>query len=55
MDRGTDARDLLTNNLIRLTLGYCGVVNRSQSSIMVKIDIMSALSQEEQVFRSHPF
>lgn len=30
MDRGTDARNLLTGKVIPLKLGYVGIVNRSQ-------------------------
>ncbi|XP_022136675.1 dynamin-related protein 3A-like [Momordica charantia] len=54
MDRGTDARNLLSGKVIPLRLGYFGVVNRSQEDISHNRSIKDALIAEEKFFHSHP-
>ncbi|XP_039138061.1 dynamin-related protein 3A-like [Dioscorea cayenensis subsp. rotundata] len=54
MDRGTDARNLLTGKVIPLKLGYVGIVNRSQEDINQNRSIKDALAYEESFFRSRP-
>eukprot|EP00730_Choanoeca_flexa_P008456 TRINITY_DN12490_c0_g1_i10.p1 TRINITY_DN12490_c0_g1~~TRINITY_DN12490_c0_g1_i10.p1 ORF type:complete len:834 (+),score=256.81 TRINITY_DN12490_c0_g1_i10:128-2629(+) len=54
MDDGTDAREILTNNLLPLRRGYIGVVNRSQKDIEGRKDIRAALAAERKFFLSHP-
>lgn len=47
MDHGTDARDLLTGNVIPVKLGIIGVVNRSQQDISNGKPIEDALKDEQ--------
>ncbi|KAM4575513.1 dynamin-1-like [Fundulus diaphanus] len=54
MDKGTEAREILENQLLPLRRGYIGVVNRSQKDIDGKKDIMAALESERNFFLSHP-
>ena len=54
MDKGTDARNILTGKHLPLKMGYIGVVNRSQKDIESKKDMRRALADEQQFFRSHP-
>ena len=54
MDKGTDARSMLLNELIPLRLGYVGVKGRSQEDINNKMTVSEALVSEEKYFRSHP-
>eukprot|EP00049_Salpingoeca_infusionum_P025257 m.18397 g.18397 ORF g.18397 m.18397 type:complete len:829 (-) comp7819_c0_seq1:334-2820(-) len=53
MDEGTDARNILTNQLLPLRRGYIGVVNRSQKDINGKKDIRAALEAERRFFMGH--
>ena len=54
MDKGTDARSMLLNEMVKLRLGYIGVKGRSQEDINNKMTVKEALVVEEQYFRSHP-
>ena len=54
MDRGTDARSMLLNELVKLRLGYIGVKGRSQEDINNKMTVSEALEIEERFFQSHP-
>ena len=54
MDKGTDARDALMGKIIRLRLGYIGVINRSQSDINEGIAISDAIQHETEFFDNHP-
>jgi len=54
MDPGTDASELLSNNVIPLQKGYVGVMNRGQIDINNKMSIREGLKKEDQFFRSHP-
>lgn len=54
MDEGTDAREILENQLFPLQRGYVGVVNRSQKDIEGNKDIQAALKAEAKFFVTHP-
>ena len=54
MDKGTDARDMLSGNIYPLKLGYVGVVCRSQADINSKKPIEKHLIDEKNFFRAHP-
>ncbi|XP_043346394.1 dynamin-3 isoform X4 [Dermochelys coriacea] len=54
MDEGTDATEILENQLLPLRRGYIGVVNRSQKDIDGKKDIKAAMLAERKFFLSHP-
>lgn len=55
MDEGTDAGKMLENQVIPLSRGYVGVVNRSQKSINDKKDISKALEDERDFFNRHDY
>ncbi|EGC29038.1 hypothetical protein DICPUDRAFT_51521 [Dictyostelium purpureum] len=54
MDKGTDAMDVLTGRVIPLTLGFIGVINRSQEDIIAKKSIRESLKSEVLFFKNHP-
>lgn len=54
MDPGTDASEVLNNQLIPLKRGYIGVVNRGQKDINADLSIREGLKKEEEFFRTHP-
>uniref|UniRef100_A0A7S4MI44 Uncharacterized protein n=1 Tax=Vannella robusta TaxID=1487602 RepID=A0A7S4MI44_9EUKA len=54
MDKGTDAMDILTGQVIPLQLGFVGVVMRSQQDIKDGKAISEALKDEEKFFATHP-
>ncbi|TKR61100.1 hypothetical protein L596_028255 [Steinernema carpocapsae] len=70
MDQGTDARDILENNVLPLKrggskltlktepyfpcLGYIGIVNRSQKDIVDGKNLFSAFEAEKDFFIGHP-
>eukprot|EP01088_Endostelium_zonatum_P000165 TRINITY_DN1027_c0_g1_i1.p1 TRINITY_DN1027_c0_g1~~TRINITY_DN1027_c0_g1_i1.p1 ORF type:complete len:743 (-),score=219.96 TRINITY_DN1027_c0_g1_i1:58-2238(-) len=54
MDRGTNAVDVLQGKDIPLSLGYIGVINRSQSDINTNKSIKDSLKAEQEYFSSHP-
>mmetsp|Transcript_16929 Transcript_16929/g.41236 ORF Transcript_16929/g.41236 Transcript_16929/m.41236 type:complete len:722 (-) Transcript_16929:234-2399(-) len=54
MDPGTDASEVLKNQLIPLKRGYIGVVNRGQKDINADLSIREGLKKEEEFFRTHP-
>ena len=54
MDEGTDALDMLNGNVIRLTRGFIGVVNRSQADINRRTKMKDARAKESQFFADHP-
>lgn len=54
MDEGTDASQVLNNQLIPLKLGYVGVVNRSQKEIDSRATAQVARKKEQQFFKTHP-
>lgn len=53
MDAGTNARDVLLNQVYPLKLGYIGVVNRSQKDINDKKSIEKARADESAFFENH--
>uniref|UniRef100_F6H3K1 Dynamin-related protein 3A n=1 Tax=Vitis vinifera TaxID=29760 RepID=F6H3K1_VITVI len=54
MDRGTNACNFLLGNIVPLSLGYVGVVNRSQEDLNQNRSISEALAYEDQFFHDHP-
>jgi len=54
MDKGSDARDMLLNLEIPLTLGFVGVKGRSQLDINNKMPVSEALKAEQKFFSEHP-
>lgn len=54
MDKGTDALAVLMGNVLKLKLGFVGVVNRSQADINDAKSIAEALKSEDEYFRRHP-
>ncbi|KAL4504370.1 hypothetical protein ABPG72_009816 [Tetrahymena utriculariae] len=54
MDRGTDARRLLTGEDVSLKLGYVGIKNRSQADINEKKTVLQALEDERKFFSTSP-
>jgi dynamin 1-like protein len=53
MDAGTNAREVLLNQVYPLKLGYIGVVNRSQQDINEKKSIEKARADERAYFENH--
>lgn len=53
MDKGTDAYDVLTGQVLRLKRGFIGVVNRSQADIDTGKPISDSLGTEEAFFKKH--
>lgn len=51
MDKGTNARDVLENRKYPLSMGWVGVVNRSQMDIEGKKTLSSAFEAEKKFFR----
>jgi len=54
MDRGTNAKRMLTGQDVPLRLGYVGVKNRSQGDINDNMTVKDALEREKVFFSSHP-
>lgn len=54
MDPGTDAAEVLNNQLIPLRKGYIGCVNRGQKDINEDLSIRDGLKKEEEFFKHHP-
>ncbi|XP_055332808.1 dynamin-1-like protein [Paramacrobiotus metropolitanus] len=53
MDKGTDARDVLSGGVIPVKLGIIGVVNRSQQDINTNKAILNALKDEKTFLMKH--
>lgn len=53
MDKGTDARAVLTGDVIKVELGIVGVVNRSQQDIIDDKSMEDAHADERKFFQSH--
>lgn len=43
MDEGTNAKDILMNNEIKLKYGYVGIKGRSQADILKKMTVAEAI------------
>ena len=54
MDPGTDASEVLNNQVVPLRRGYIGVVNRGQKDINEDLSIRAGLKKEEEFFKTHP-
>jgi len=53
MDRGTNARNVLLNQVIPLRHGYIGVVNRSQEDIKSSKSIEKTIEDEINFFKNN--
>ena len=53
MDKGTDATEVLSGKAVHLGLGWCAVVNRSQSDIASGVDMLTARANERAWFEAH--
>jgi GTPase SAR1 family protein len=53
MDKGTDATEVLSGKAVHLGLGWCAVVNRSQSDIASGVDMSTARTNERAWFEAH--
>jgi dynamin 1-like protein len=54
MDRGTNAKRMLTGADVPLRLGYVGVKNRSQQDILDNMTVKDAIEREKAYFATHP-
>jgi GTPase SAR1 family protein len=54
MDSGTNARRMLMGQEVPLRLGYVGVKNRNQQSIIDRKSVAAALQEERDFFENHP-
>ena len=54
MDEGTNAKDILLNNEIKLKYGYVGIKGRSQLDIQKKLSVKDAIQLELDFFGKHP-
>ena len=54
MDKGTDAKKVLLNQEIPLTLGYIGVKNRSKQDLINKLSMEETTKKEREFFKNHP-
>lgn len=54
MDKGTNAKKMLSGDEVPLRLGYTGVRNRSQADIKACKSIQEALMEEKEFFQNHP-
>ena len=54
MDEGTDAREVLSNNEIKLKYGYVGVKGRSQAEVKRQVTVAEAVQNELDFFGKHP-
>ena len=53
MDKGTDATEVLSGKAVHLGIGWCAVVNRSQSDIASGVDMSTARTNERAWFEAH--
>ena len=54
MDRGTNAKRMLTGQDVPLRLGYVGIKNRSQQDILDNMSVREAIEKEKMYFSTHP-
>lgn len=54
MDEGTNAKEILLNNEIKLKYGYIGVKGRSQMDIQNKVTVKESIQKELDFFGKHP-
>ena len=54
MDRGTDAKRMVTNQEVPLKLGYVGIKGRSQEDINKNMKVKEGLEIELDYFKKHP-
>ena len=53
MDKGTNAKRMLTGQDVPLRLGYVGIKNRSQQDIIDKMTVKDAIEREKLYFATH--
>ena len=53
MDKGTNAKRMLTGQDVPLRLGYVGVKNRSQQDINDNMSVRDAIEREKMYFSTH--
>jgi vacuolar protein sorting-associated protein 1 len=53
MDKGTNARNMLSGKDVPLRLGYVGVKNRSQQDINDNMSVRDAIEREKLYFATH--
>lgn len=53
LDQGTDAYDVLTNQVYKLKKGFVGIVNRNQKNLSQKMSFNDVLAYEQNFFRQH--
>lgn len=54
MDQGTNAKEILLNNEIKLKHGYIGVKGRSQLDMKNNLKVSEAIQKELDFFGKHP-
>lgn len=54
MDKGTNAKRMITGQDVPLRLGYVGVKNRSQQDIIDNMSVRDAIEREKLYFATHP-
>jgi vacuolar protein sorting-associated protein 1 len=54
MDKGTNAKRMLSGQDVPLRLGYVGVKNRSQQDIIDNMTVRDAIEREKLYFSTHP-
>ena len=54
MDKGTNAKKMLLNQVVKLNQGYVGVKGRSQEDINNKVTAVEGCKLEKQWFAQHP-
>lgn len=54
MDEGTNAKEILLNNEIKLKYGYIGVKGRSQMDIQNNVSVKESIQKELDFFGKHP-
>ena len=54
MDDGTDAYDILSNQLVPLRHGWIGVISRSQRDLDTRTPAATALAAESRFLATHP-
>lgn len=54
MDKGTNAKRMLSGQDVPLRLGYVGVKNRSQQDIIDNMSVKDSIEREKLYFATHP-
>jgi replication fork clamp-binding protein CrfC len=54
MDKGTNAKRMLSGQDVPLRLGYVGVKNRSQQDVIDNMTVKESIEREKLYFSTHP-